>query len=735
MKNLLESVTYIGVFAVPLVVLLVTGSMFFPYITGKNFTFRILVEIMTVSWVLLALYDARYRPRFSWISAALLSFLVVMLFVNLLGEYPLKSFWSNYERMDGYVTLVHFALYFLVAGTMLSAEKHWNWLFNTTLAVATLVCFYAFAQISGAVEISQGGTWRVDSTLGNSTYMAVYMLFHIFIAALMYTRTSVHNRKIAYGLLIVLFTVILFQTGTRGAALGLVGGGILTALYLAIFAVGYPKLRKVGVGILAALILLVAGFVAVRHTSFVQNTPILDRLADITLQEGNVRFMVWNMAWQGIKERPILGWGQENFNYVFNTYYNPNLFDAEPWYDRTHNVVFDWLIAGGVLGALAYFSIFAAALYYLLVRPLLALVRRERDSSPLPVVERALIFGLLGAYVFHNLFVFDNVVSYIFFALILAYIHSKTSAEIPWMTRVKIDQAIIGKIMLPVAGVLLAVVIYFVNVPAMLAAGDIIGAFRAPDIEARFAAFERALDRGSFGRQEIVEQLSEQAMTVAGQEGISESTARTYTELAEKELLSMIEEKPGDPRFYLFLAGIYRAQGDIELAADTMAHTRALSPSKPTFIIEQGVLEFQQNDFNAMAGYFKEAYELAPEFERALLLYAGSLLYTGPIDRLPEILTEPRLLAFADNVAPFLPIATNDRLAVLDQHFEAILDAGPENVTARIAYAQLLQLRNQPERAIALIEEGVEVNPMLGSVAACFIENIQSDRLMREPCE
>ena len=59
MNDLLKTITYTGIFAVPFVVLLITESLFFPYITGKNFTFRILVEVMTVAWILLAFLDAR----------------------------------------------------------------------------------------------------------------------------------------------------------------------------------------------------------------------------------------------------------------------------------------------------------------------------------------------------------------------------------------------------------------------------------------------------------------------------------------------------------------------------------------------------------------------------------------------------------------------------------------------------------------------------------------------------
>src|SRR5690606_13004335 len=94
MKDVLKWVVYGGIFAVPFVVLIVSSSMFFPFITGKNFAFRIIVEIALAAWALLALYDAHYRPRFSWIALAGAALLVIMFFADLFGEHPMKSFWS-----------------------------------------------------------------------------------------------------------------------------------------------------------------------------------------------------------------------------------------------------------------------------------------------------------------------------------------------------------------------------------------------------------------------------------------------------------------------------------------------------------------------------------------------------------------------------------------------------------------------------------------------------------------
>ena len=62
------------------------------------------------------------------------------------------------------------------------------------------------------------------------------------------------------------------------------------------------------------------------------------------------------MSWQGVKEHPILGWGQENYIVLFNKYYDPKMYQQEPWFDRSHNVFFDWLVSGGILALLAYLS-------------------------------------------------------------------------------------------------------------------------------------------------------------------------------------------------------------------------------------------------------------------------------------------------------------------------------------------------------------------------------------------
>jgi len=346
-----------GVFLIPFLPFIVSSSMFFPFITGKNFTFRIIVELIFAAWLILALKDIAYRPRFTVIAAATAIFLVIIAIADLMSPNVVKSFWSNFERMEGWVTLAHLFAYFLVASTVLNTEKVWNWLFNTSLGVSAVLGIYGLFQLAGKITINQGGT-RVDTTLGNATYLAIYMFFHIFLTAIMLVRwRGAVFVKYIYSALFALQIYILYNTATRGAILGLIGGALLTTILIVVLEKERRVLRKVSVGVLAGILLLIVGFWAVKDAQFVRNSDVLSRITSISLEEeSNARFIIWNMAWQGIKERPILGWGQESFNYVFNKYYDPRLYLQEPWFDRVHNIVLDWMIAGGFLGFLAYLA-------------------------------------------------------------------------------------------------------------------------------------------------------------------------------------------------------------------------------------------------------------------------------------------------------------------------------------------------------------------------------------------
>jgi O-antigen ligase len=458
-QSALRYTVYGALFIIPFLPLYVASGLFFPFITGKGFAFRILVEIATFSWLLLALSDKKYRPRFSWVLVIYAALAVWMCVANIFAINPHKAFWSNYERMDGWITLIHVFAFFLVSGAVLSVDKLWRTWWMTFLGASALLSFYCLLQLSGSLEIHQGGV-RVDGTFGNAAYLAAYMLFAVAVS-LWHALESKGFLRYALFALAALETVIIFFTATRGAVLGLVGGIAVGSLLWMVES--GSKGRKIAGGVLVGVVLIAGGFYVLRESSFVQSEPTLARVTSISVKDLSVRSTLWGMALQGAMARPVTGWGQEGFNYVFNTYYTPSLYAQEPWFDRAHNVFIDWLVAGGFPALLLFLGLFVSASF--------ALYRREASRA-----ERVMLLAAMSAYAIQAIVVFDNLFTYVPLAAILATAHAASSR--PWkrVEKVGVVSESTLQVALPLTAVVAIAFIWMVNIPNISAASELVRA-------------------------------------------------------------------------------------------------------------------------------------------------------------------------------------------------------------------------------------------------------------------
>ncbi len=712
-KQTARWVALTALFLLPITPLIVASSFFFPFITGKAFYLRILIEIAVVAWVVLALLDKAYRPRFSWLGALVTAFVVWMFIADAFAPNAVKAFWSNFERMEGWVLLAHLLGLFFAASNVLRVEKKWRAWFLTSLGVALVVSAYALLQLAGKLDIHQGSV-RIDASLGNSAYLAIYLLFNVFIAgwlALTEKRMWLKYSLIAFA---VLEAVLIFYTETRGAIIGLTLALFLSAVLFTFTASG--KARRAAAWVCVAIIVFVGSFYLARGSAFVQGNSTLQRIASISLADGQTRFTIWHMAWQGFRERPVVGWGQEGFNYVFNKYYDPSLYAQEVWFDRAHNAFIDWLLAGGLPAFVFYISLFISAI--------VLLWRRSEFSRP----ERILLTAAIVGYAAHNVFVFDNLYSYIYFFAILALIDSQAARPIERLEKApELDAELGVTYALPVAAVVLFALVWFVNVPSMRAAGELVRAIspnqKGP--EGNLALFQNLVQHPSFAAQEIREQLISFAGGIVQSTAVTNEVKQKAVTLAIEEMQKQVARYPADARIRLQLAYGYRIVSDTKSALEQIRIAISLSPRKEQMWLEAGQTEWEAGNLKQVQIDFNTAYELGPQFTNLATYAAVGNIVAGDLARADAVLMKAYGTTVVDS--DILSIAyyrTKNwpRLTALWQ-----LRTSAQNASAQTWFglAAVYYAAGDNANAIKIIRKAVELFPDVAAAGAEALKQIE----------
>ncbi|HTR18364.1 MAG TPA: O-antigen ligase family protein [Candidatus Paceibacterota bacterium] len=777
-EKILRWVVLIGVFALPFVPLIVSTWLFFPYITGKNFAFRVIVEIITFCWLALALLNPNYRPRRNWIFIAFLAFIAIIAIADAQGANPFKSFWSNFERMDGWITIAHLFCYTVVAACVINAEKLWQRLFELSLAISVFIDLWGFSQILGVVALGEGGTSgltaRIDATFGNPIYLAVYMLFHVFLAALLIyqigkERWSITDRIVfpvglvigllyiaaqagtsggslpllavllyfvilacivglmfarrtyLYSFVIAFDTIALLFTGTRGTILGLIGGVVLAALIYAVLAPDARRARPYVLGGIAALIVLSGGLWLARDTAFVQKVGFLQRLASISLTDTTIasRFTNMSIAWKGIEERPILGWGQEDYAIVFDKYYDPRMYADEPWFDRVHNIVFDWWVAGGTLGLLAYLSVLFAYLWVLW------------RSRAFTIIERSILTGLLAGYFVHNLTVFDNITSYILFGTVLAYIVYRASAtdDFPYIPLPRLGASAAPVVALA-AGVLSLGAIWFVNGKAYEQNRAILSGLAAQSqgLTQNLADFKQAVSYDVYGEQEAREQLAQVTTELAGADPsqVSNDLKSQFLNFAVQQIQLQAQASPLDARFPLFLGTMLDAYGQVSVAQPALEKAHELSPNKQTILFELGLNAEARSDTAGALNYFKQAYDLETDYLDARLYYAAAAIDAGDGSLADQLLAPVIPTGQAADARIASAYASRGQYGKIVTVWQAAVAANPSNAQNYFTLAAAYYAAGNPTQAIATLQAAETAVPSSAAQAEAVIQEIKN---------
>lgn len=732
-----------GLFLVPFVPLVVSSSLFFPFITGKAFAFRILVEALFAVWVVLALRRPEYRPSNTLFTAALVYFLIVMFLADAFGLNPLKSFWSNYERMEGYIALLHFSAFFLVAGSMFNEEAWWRRFFATSVGVSVVMSFYGMLQLAGKIAINQGGV-RLDGTFGNAAYLAAYALLHFFLALYLYVshrRGGGYGARVFYGIAMALNLFTLYHTATRGAALGLAVGVLLALLVVALFERERPKTRRAAWGLLIACLILGGGLLAIRKTNFVMRQPALSRFVSVSAHELVARESIWRMALKNAREHPLLGTGQETFNFAFNKYYTPELYASEQWFDRTHDFIFDWLVAGGVLGLIGFFLLLFVPVVFV-IRPFGAVgsfwqaLKRPKlfvssVAERFSMSEKAVLLGLLAGFMAQDLFIFDNIGTYIFLFSLFGYLHFRAVRAGAQPSGQPLTAERTYRVALPAALALLVAALYFINVRPLLAAAALIDALKDVSVGKDAALvqkdFERALSYKPFAAQEVREQLITAAINVAAGQGSNPATA-PLVELAKKEMDTQIARSRNDARHYVFMGSLLNRIGRYDNALTYLSKALDLSPNKQTIMFEVGNAYLGKGDGARALAVLKHAYDLEPEYYESRIIYSAAALYAGKPDIAKGVLEKHFGTMYVDDDRLLRAYIVTKNFGAVRAIWQERVDKNPTNSQFMLSLAAAYLANNERQKAIDALKKVIELNPAFKGQGEQYIKDIRAGK-------
>ncbi|MCK4744744.1 O-antigen ligase family protein [Candidatus Parcubacteria bacterium] len=592
--------------------LLVSSKFLFPFIFPKIIAFRIIIEVVLFFYLLLILAKPSYLPKLSKAGWMLAAYIAIIFISSIFGADFYNSFWSNVERSDGLLTIIHFFIFFLIVTSVFKRSKDWLLLLNVAVIASVLVCVTALVEYFGVKNrffINPQST-RLSGSLGNSAFLAGYMLFNIIFASILLFYQK-HKFRIFYFIPMLFYCFILYNTQTRGAILSFVFGIFLFLLFN-IFN-KKSRFRKYSLAALVIMIISIIFIFANKNSSFVQNTTAIKRIASISLKDTTTetRMLNWKIGWQGWKDKPVFGWGYENFNIVFNKYFPPQFIkgpSSELWFDRAHNSVVDVAVASGTAGLLSYLALFITAFYMLWAK--------FKSSGKYKNVY-ALMIIILVMYIMQNIFVFDTPTTYLMFFLSFAFINYllifKEGDEI--LEENNIVHKNINPAIFIIIFLFISSSVYIFNIRPILANSTAIQALsssRNSSVDFTLSKFKKSLDYDTYQNAEISQQLINFAkLVVQNSDKIPKDKSREVVEYTIESLNNIIDKHHLNVRHHYFLMMFYNSARKfdanysyrvLELGEEAIK----LSPTRPHLYFQMAEAKiFQQKISEAIELYKK----------------------------------------------------------------------------------------------------------------------------------
>lgn len=764
LEKILECLIWLGLSAVCLSPLLVSGDYYFPFITFKTLIFKIAVAVTFLAYLALAYINKKYRIKLTLPIILFALYLVTVFISSLLGGSFYLSFWSNNERSEGLILLLHLFLFLIILDgffqpteeelkSSLHHTRKWLVVFDIFFLVSILVSFLALGQYLhwGWVVKSAGGI-RLASTIGNAGYVAGYLIFSIFFAALLFCFRKNKWLRLYYALGILLHIFVVFNTLTRGGIISLVLSLILFALY---FAFTHFKHNKAVVSSALIVVLLAVGFIGLiflnKKADWVQKNNVFETISRISTEEVTAqnRLMTWASAYKGFKEKPILGYGYENFYLVFDKYFNPKIYrkaGSVVWFDRAHNIIFDRLITGGLVGLLLYLGF----LFLPVVCAWKYFRKHFKGDYLVPIIFSLLVLS----YFIQNLFIFEALVTYIPLFLTIGFLSHFCRS---WGD--KFSQSFKPYLSFLVVGIVAFIpLMYIVNIKPAQANRSLIKAIvfsQDNKPQEAYDQFIKTIEMDTYANQEYRQHFGEFVAALASTQGIDPNFQSAAAIRAEEEFDKQIKEKPNSARnclmFMRFLNSTY--QFNIERVNKALALGKKaleLSPTRPMTYHEiayseiylgryydsLGKREQAKSHYDAAIDDLQKGIDLNDRVVDSYVNMAMALTFINKTDQVAQLLRKMDEIGVDYHTAESLERMANTAVhakeyKLLAIFYEDLVQLDPKKpdylVNLALSYAYL----GEKEKAIAVAQKVADFGEAYAEQSKNFIADVKAGKFKK----
>lgn len=612
----------LAIFAVPLVVF---PGRLFAFVTSKSFFFMGVAEMVFFLWAYLAIVNSKYRLSKRQIIVFLIpvALLASLTISGILAPNSNVAFWSSFERGSGIIFLYHCLAFGIVVASLAKVHgkefltKIYKAVFYSGIILA--LSTFVSEKLINIPELFLFKSVNSADLSGNSSFSGAYLIFAAFLGALLLLEAKAKMQRfwLAFGLVVVLISPI--AGVARGAIVGLLAGAIV-AFFVYLATNAKKSIRTLGFSMLG--LMLVVG--AVIGVSVVQpSSKLHSAFVDAA---SNSRFVFWKAGVEGIKERPIFGFGPENFNIVFSKYFDTTILKsdgtAEVWVDKPHNVFLENLVAGGLIGGSLYI-LFVLALFALPIY----LYRRNIISN----ISLAMFEGMFFAYFLQDMIFFDTipnlVMLFTMFGLFTGSLfwesHDSRSKDSKYLS--DSTKAITGLVLLVI---FIISWVYLVNQPTrkskalarILYNVNIVSKQNDFTKLTTISPMGNGNEAGLVGVNMLANYRKEVSNIIADPELIKVAQANIDAFLAEVDKLESVAKN--NTRLWLASAELVAVEMTITATATPESvtralayvdHAEALTPGNPRIYWTRGRIYVSARDFKKAHESYRKAYDIDPE--------------------------------------------------------------------------------------------------------------------------